>query len=118
MSYIDTDITLPGSSSTVSVKVLNIVSPKSNVPAAVFLSPINPGFERLTAPAYAFLIEHSSGRKILFDLGPRKDFTKLAPAVQGLLAHAEFDMSVDLDVTEQLKAGGVSLDEIDTVIWR
>lgn len=118
MSYIDTDITLPRSSSTVSVKVLNIVSPKSNVPAAVFLSPINPGLERLTTPAYAFLIEHSSGRKILFDLGPRKDFTKLAPAVQGLLAHAEFDMSVDLDVTEQLKAGGVSLDEIDTVIWR
>lgn len=116
MSYID--ITLPTSSSTVSVKVLNITSPKSNIPAAVFLSPINPGFDRLTAPTHAFLIEHSSGRKILFDLGPRKDFTKLAPAVQGLLAHAEFDMSVDLDIAEQLKAGGVFLEEIDTVIWR
>ncbi|KAE9387471.1 hypothetical protein BT96DRAFT_981427, partial [Gymnopus androsaceus JB14] len=113
----DINITLPKSSTTVSVKVLNTVSPKTSVPAALFLSPVKPGLERLPAPVYSFLIEHPSGRKALFDLGLMKDPTKLPPAIQGLLAHAGFEMSVDSDVVEQLKAGDVSVDDIDTVIW-
>ncbi|KAJ3840967.1 beta-lactamase-like protein [Lentinula raphanica] len=112
------DITLPKSPSTVSVKAFNIASPKTSIPAALFIHPVTPGRERLSSPDYAFLVEHtSSGRKVLFDLGPMKDFSKLPPAMQGLLGQAGFEMSVDVDITEQLKAGGVSVDEIDTVIW-
>ncbi|KIK54087.1 hypothetical protein GYMLUDRAFT_100214 [Collybiopsis luxurians FD-317 M1] len=67
---------------------------------------------------YAFLIEHSTnGRKIMFDLGPMKDFSRLPPAMQGLLVQAGVEMSVDVDVVEQLKTGGVAIEEIDTVIW-
>lgn len=112
------DITLPKSTSTVSVKALNIASPRTSIPAALFVTPVKPGKERLASPDYAFLIEHPSGRKVLFDLGPMKDFSKLPPAMQGLLAQGGFEMSVDADITEQLKAGGVSVDDIDSVIWR
>ncbi|KAE9390012.1 hypothetical protein BT96DRAFT_967852 [Gymnopus androsaceus JB14] len=113
----DVNITLPKSSVTVSVKVLDIASPKTNVAAALFLSPVKPGLERLSVPVYSFLIEHPSGRKALFDLGPMKDFTKLPPTLREMIAQAGFDMSVDSDVIEQLNAGGVSVDDIDTVIW-
>jgi len=112
----DVNITLPKSSATVSVKVLDIASPKTNVAAALFLSPVKPGLERLSVPVYSFLIEHPSGRKALFDLGPMKDFTKLPPTLREMIAQAGFDMSVDSDVIEQLNAGGVSVDDIDTAI--
>ncbi|KIK54099.1 hypothetical protein GYMLUDRAFT_88244 [Collybiopsis luxurians FD-317 M1] len=111
------DIALPKSAATVSVKVFNVSSPTTNIPAGLFLTPVKPGREKLFAVAYSFLIEHPSGRKVLFDLGPMKDFSKLPPAMQGLLSQAGFEMSVDTDITEQLKNGGVSLGEIDTVIW-
>ncbi|KAF5379605.1 hypothetical protein D9757_009218 [Collybiopsis confluens] len=108
----------PKSNSTVSVKAFDVGAPNCSIPAPLFIDPVNPGKEKLYVPAYAFLIEHhDSKRKIMFDLGPMKDFSKLAPAMQGMLAHGGFDIRVEHDITEQLQAGGISLNEIDTVVW-
>ncbi|KAF5379628.1 hypothetical protein D9757_009202 [Collybiopsis confluens] len=112
------DISLPKSSSTVTGKALNLASPTTNIPAGLFLSPVKPRKEKLWSNDYAFLIEHpNTGQKVMFDLGPMKDFTKLAPAMQGLLAQAGFEMTVDADIAEQLDAGGVSLEQVHSVIW-
>ncbi|KAK5003623.1 hypothetical protein LTR60_006778, partial [Cryomyces antarcticus] len=48
---------------------------------APFLQPDIKGKTKLTCPAFSFLIEHSSGKKVLFDLGVRKDFENLAPHI-------------------------------------
>ncbi|KIK54090.1 hypothetical protein GYMLUDRAFT_88239 [Collybiopsis luxurians FD-317 M1] len=110
-------VTLPKSTSTVSVKVLNVSTPTSTAPSSFFISPVKPGRERLSVVVHTFLIEHPNGRKMMFDLGGLKDPGQYSPAVKGLLSSQNFDMSVDADVTEQLNAGGIRLDQIDTVIW-
>ncbi|KIK54098.1 hypothetical protein GYMLUDRAFT_63408 [Collybiopsis luxurians FD-317 M1] len=111
------EIILPKSSSTVSVKVFNITSPNSTAPAGRFISPVKSGKERLYIAVYAFLIEHPNGRRMMFDLGLRKDLSGYSPVLQRLLREGKFDMKVEADITEQLKAGGISLEQVDTVIW-
>lgn len=44
---------------------------------ALFLQPDYTGHPNLTGPSLAFLIEHPSGKKIMFDLGVRHDWQKL-----------------------------------------
>ncbi|KAF5379601.1 hypothetical protein D9757_009210 [Collybiopsis confluens] len=112
------DFIIPQASSTVTVRVLDTVAPDSSLPAYLFVDPVKPGKEKLYEPDYAFLVEHhASGRKIMFDLGPMKDFRKLSQAMRGMLSQAPFDIRVNFDIVEQLQVGGISLSGIDTVIW-
>ncbi len=75
---------------------------------------------------FSFLVEHkSTGKKLMFDLGGRKDLQSLAPAVLESLKtvfssgeEMPFTMDVPEDVPEQLVKNGIALDEIQTVIWR
>ena len=55
----------------------------------------------------------------MFDLGARKDMENYAPALkEQALSHPLANLSVDRDIMEQLTEGGVTLESIDTVIWR
>ncbi|KAF9038988.1 hypothetical protein BDZ89DRAFT_1061126 [Hymenopellis radicata] len=114
--------TIPSSSVTISVKAINTGSTETALPALAFLSPIPPGNEVYHAPMYAFLLEHPSGKRLLFDLGMRKDESNLAPAVQGLIKlwndHGLRGLVVDEDVVERLASGGLKTSDIETVIWR
>jgi hypothetical protein len=74
---------------------------------------------------YAFLIQHPrTGRRIMFDLGTRKDIQNLAPKVLDIFKSVDLTPDghipffVTKDVPDQLVAGNVSLSSIDTVIWR
>ncbi|EEB93847.1 hypothetical protein MPER_07448, partial [Moniliophthora perniciosa FA553] len=111
--------TIPSSSSTVSVRCINVTTDDSDVPAALFLEPVLSGREALPAPAYAFLIEHPEKKKrIMFDLGPRKDTDKLSPTLLAQFGSIPgFNMKVEKDVVEQLNAEGIGPDDIDIVIW-
>ncbi|KAF9058755.1 beta-lactamase-like protein [Rhodocollybia butyracea] len=115
--YVIPTLSSQKSSSTVSVKAFNVCTPETNLPTGLFISPVKPGKEVLSVPDYAFLIEHPSGRKIMFDLGPLKDFSKLPPAMANLLPQTGLDIIVDKEITEQLQDSGVSVDEIDSIIW-
>jgi glyoxylase-like metal-dependent hydrolase (beta-lactamase superfamily II) len=76
------------------------------------------GHTWLQCPSYSFLIEHPlSGRKVLFDLGVRKDFENLAPAVTNWFKESETTCSVEKDITTILEEGGVKADEIESIIW-
>ncbi|MDV2583550.1 hypothetical protein, partial [Alkalibacillus haloalkaliphilus] len=77
-SYVDLGI--PASTATVDVKVFDLSSSNGKIPAAAFMVPVLPGHENLSAPVYAFLIEHD-GEHVMFDLGPRKDPENSAPSV-------------------------------------
>ncbi|KAF8067629.1 beta-lactamase-like protein [Lyophyllum atratum] len=73
----------------------------------------------MIAPMYAFLIEHKpTRRRIMFDLGPRKDPEKYPPAVANLLVRDRYmQIFVPQDITEQLIEGDIPLKSIGTVIW-
>lgn len=111
--------------------ILNKPQPLTYVPAVIdttswisalrttlFFEPPIKGYEELSVPSYSFLIEHPSGRKLLFDLGIRKDWENLSPTILGLMeklgpAKAE----VKKDVREQLEEHGVSGSSIEGIIW-
>ena len=77
------------------------------------------GFEKFQFASWAFLIEHPSGRKLVYDLGVRKDWENLAPA-HGIPAMVEggiLEMDVKDDVPNILKTNGVDLEGVEAVIW-
>jgi hypothetical protein len=63
---------IPDGQEMVTVKLIN---PVNFGPAIInrFMTPLVPGLETFnTCPSLTFLLEHSSGRKLVFDLGIRK----------------------------------------------
>ncbi|KAJ8096379.1 hypothetical protein PM082_011541 [Marasmius tenuissimus] len=111
-------ITIPYSSSTVSVQAFDVFASNSSLPAASFMEPILPGRDIMVIPAYSFLLEHTSGRRVMFDLGARKDVDGLPPAVQESIKNSpNVNLVIEKDIVEQLTGGGVALESIDTVIW-
>ncbi|KAK0202307.1 beta-lactamase-like protein [Desarmillaria ectypa] len=116
-SYSPSSIT----SSIVTVKAINVGASSTILPAAYFLEPVLPGYETMAAPIYAFFIEHrATGKRLMFDLGLRKDQENYPPEVQQLLTlwktHG-FGMAADKDVFDKLQEGGIDPATINTVIW-
>jgi hypothetical protein len=69
---------------------------------------------------WTFLIEHPRlKRRVLFDLGLRKDTNNLSPAAQEAISpDGPFPFTVNKDVPDQLVDAGILLDSIDALIWR
>ncbi|KAG7094419.1 hypothetical protein E1B28_008019 [Marasmius oreades] len=114
------DINVPQSSSTLTVRAFNVLTSASKAPLALFSEPVLPGRVLLDhVPAYAFLIEHNeSQRRVMFDLGPRKDKDGFAPQLHAaVLSIPGYELHVERDIVEQLQDGGVDLDSIQAVIW-
>ncbi|KAF8189890.1 hypothetical protein K438DRAFT_1832269 [Mycena galopus ATCC 62051] len=118
MSFLDLNI--PASMSTVTVKIFDIVDDPQKVIAGAssFLTPVAPGFENLTCPTFAFLVENTTTKKrVLFDLGPRKDLENGAPFIAAAVKAGYMAMPVSKDIGEQLAENGVDLNTISGVIW-
>lgn len=115
-------LSIPPGLTSIVVKAINLSTPETQMPAAAFMSPIKPGHENYYAPVYAFLLAHPSGKNLLFDLGPRKDFGQSSPAVQAyvqFLKDAGFRGLVnDADIIERLAKEGIRPGDIDVAIWR
>ncbi|CAK7212214.1 hypothetical protein SCUCBS95973_001375 [Sporothrix curviconia] len=124
---------IPASKNTVSVAVVDSAS-DIIVPTGAFMSPLVPGFEKLEARSFFFLIEQAAGqdgkapRRILFDLGLRQDWaTGLSPvSVKGLRAMldmktTEGEPAAKIEVTNDahtiLQQGGVDTDSIEAIVW-
>lgn len=70
--------------------------------------------------AWCFLIEHPSGRKLVYDLGTRKDYQNLAPALglqQMLESGFAKEFKVEKNMSEILVDGGLKLEGIEGIIW-
>lgn len=78
-----------------------------------FVKPVQKGHELINVTDVAFLIEHEpSGKKILFDLGCRKDYWNLPAVIQKRLGDVIPSLRVDKDVSEILQEKGVPPDSI------
>lgn len=88
MSQRQVSLTIPGSTSTVSVCA---ISPNRvlRVPPGLFLDPDIKGTAYSDTPCLCFLIEHNDGNgshhRFLFDLGVRKDWENSVPSGKSFL---------------------------------
>lgn len=114
-----TSVNIPEGQTAVKVSVIDNGA-RIRGPTSLFIEP--PILDHLeetgaAAPAYVFLIEHEKlQRKVVFDLGIRKDIQGYAPSV--LEYHKAFTIQSGLDVFEVLQAGGIDLNNIEAIIWR
>ena len=112
------DLHIPSANSIVQVSIIDTTTHIGGIPNGLFMVPPIPGYEYLNCPSYSFLIEHSSGRKILFDLGVRKDWDNLAPKVFNRLKESDWDIRVPKDVREILEEEGIDPGTVDGIVWR
>ncbi|KAF2813780.1 putative N-acyl homoserine lactonase AttM, partial [Mytilinidion resinicola] len=106
----------PSSSSTVKVSVID-TNTRISLPFGLFLTPVFKGKDRLSAPSYSTLIEHPSGRKLLFDLGVRKDWENLAPFILAMNQQIGATIAAGKNVSDVLSENGINPSEIESVIW-
>ena len=111
------DLHIPPSDATVSVRIINTTVHITNIPFDLFVTPHIHGNDTLSCPAYSFLVEHPSSRKLLFDLGVRKDPENLAPVVISRIRKGNWGCATEKDVREILEEDGVDLDDIEGIIW-
>ncbi|KAK1658741.1 beta-lactamase-like protein [Colletotrichum godetiae] len=113
----DTAHNLPcPSGASVTVSVLNNCFLRG-VPTAPYVEPIRPGHETFNdLPCLVFLIENSTGRKVLFDLGLRKDWEKLSPVSLTEIQNDKIHIVLEEDIVDILQRGGIEPGEIEAVV--
>ncbi|KAF2276596.1 Metallo-hydrolase/oxidoreductase [Westerdykella ornata] len=89
------------------------------LPERLFVTDADPE-KRTTVPSMSFLIQHPSSTSskttnILFDLGLKRDFSGYRPAQQHHISQRQPTI-VSPDAAESLQKGGLSPQDIDTVI--
>ena len=102
----------------ISVKLIN---PVNFGPSQIrrFMKPPVEGLETFpSVPSLCFLLEHPSGRKLVWDLGIRKDYENYAPKIANYIPTTGYSIDAPKHVSEILEDGGVPLDQIEAVIWR
>ena len=113
-------INAPASDVTVRVSAIDTTLWMDGVACNIMWDPEIKGFNSVKCGAWCFLIEHPSGRKLLYDLGCRKDFENSPPAL-GLKQMVESGMMLKVEVEKNvstiLEEGGTSLKEIEGIIW-
>lgn len=110
------NLNIPGSRNTVDVRIIDTTS-SLGLPMDVFVEPHIKGMDEHFVPALSFLIEHDSGRKLLFDLGVRPDYKNLAPANYALIAGNNGNLTVQKGVAQILKDNGFNPNKLEAIIW-
>ncbi|KAL4945771.1 hypothetical protein BDV06DRAFT_219015 [Aspergillus oleicola] len=83
-----------------------------------FMAPPVPGVETIPRnPAFSFLLEHDSGRKLVFDLGIRKDYQNYSRKIAQYIPTTGYTIEVDKNVADILLDRGVDLGDVEGVIW-
>jgi len=91
----------------------------SGANATTFVTPKLEGFNEMPImPAWSFLVESSTGTKVVFDLAvPPDAYNSYAPAVVQQLKDFGWDFRAEKHVADILKEGGVDLTEVESIIW-
>ncbi|CAH0047343.1 unnamed protein product [Clonostachys solani] len=109
------NLEIPPSQHVVNVSVIDSTA-NVRCPWGFFVKNPLPGHETLECPSFVFLVQHPSGKRVLFDLGLRKDIEGFPPVIQQGMKGMH--MEAEKDIAQILKdSGKLSLDEIDAIIW-
>lgn len=83
------------------------------------VTPTIKGVENLEVPSYSFLVEHPTGRKLLFDLGTRQDWENLSPAAVSMARGLDARLTVRKKggVRQILEEHGVDASSVEAVVW-
>lgn len=112
------EIELPQGETSITVKLIN---PVNFGPAQIhrFMAPPVPGLESFpTSPSLSFLLEHPTGRRLVWDLGIRKDYHNYSPSIARYLPTTKYNIQVENSVADILEDHGVSRNSIEAVVWR
>ena len=113
----DLPVRIPPGNKTVSVKLVNPVHFGPSI-IGRFMKPDVPGFDRIeSVPSNCFLLQHSSGRNLVWDLGIRSDHQNYAPSIARYLPTTGYQFDHRGDVVDQIQRGGVKLEDVEAVIW-
>ncbi|KAF7720036.1 Uncharacterized protein PECH_008091 [Penicillium ucsense] len=107
--------TLPAAGACAQVSAIDSAS-ISNLPLEPYFHCDLPRLQRVTIPAFSFIITNAQGRRVLFDLGLRKDWTKLSPTAVAEVYHDELDIRCEQDVRDILEAHDVSAEGVEAII--
>ncbi|KAI8711295.1 Lactamase-B domain-containing protein [Fusarium sp. LHS14.1] len=89
------------------------------VPTAPYVQPIVHGHGHFSGlPCLVFLIQNFSGRRVLFDLGTRKDWRNLSPMVLVEVDRDKIEVDIQEDVVYCLRQGGIAPHDIEAVVLR
>ncbi|CAD0013444.1 unnamed protein product [Aureobasidium pullulans] len=89
------------------------------LPIEEFLKPKYKGKDQLTGPTFSFLIEHNSGKRLLFDLGIRKDADNMAPTIVHSFKSKGWTVKAEKNTADILQEAGFDIQggAIDAVIY-
>lgn len=102
------DLKIPHSDRTVTVKIVNSTAFMRTTAIGTFMYPTYKGHEAMSGPAFSFLVEHEAEgktRRLLFDLGIRKDWQNLAPLWVSYLSDGTWDLHTEKNVQDILEQG-------------
>jgi hypothetical protein len=103
----------------VKVSIIDSTSRNSNGAVDFLMGPPVAGYEiKHGTPSYSFFVEHPSGRKVLFDLGVRKDFPVMDAPIARRIGKMGWKLTVERNVIEILNEHGVKGEDIEAIIWR
>lgn len=111
-------LTIPNGKSA-TVQIIDTTT-RVQAPASAFMCPPIQGHTHIYVPAYSFMItQQNSNRKVLFDLGLRKDWQSHPPVIQDLISGPDWKMDVKQNVAEILQDSGIDVKAgaIEAVIW-
>ena len=104
---------------TVNVSIIDTTTKLTNIPWSFLMKPAIKGHDRSKdLPALSFLIEHSSGRRVLFDLGTRKDFMQIDAPISARVKDLGWQPSAEKNVIEILEENNIPGRSIEALIWR
>lgn len=110
-------VRIPPGKETVKVGLINAVN---FGPAQIkrFMAPPVPGLETFkSSPSHSFLIEHPSGKKLVWDLGIRKDYHNYSKSIADYIPTTKYKIEVEKNVVDILEENGVRGEDIESVIW-
>jgi hypothetical protein len=107
----------PGAAARLSI--IDSTSRMHNMPTSMLLSPSVDGFEMFPPlGSWSFLIESSTGTKVLFDLGFPSNVESSPPIVAKQLEEFKVEIKPKRNLADVLRENGVESGEIKSVVWR
>lgn len=100
------------------VSIIDTTSSIGKLQLGHLMGPPVPGLPYLpTFPSYSFLVTSPQGKKVLFDLGIRKDWQKYSPLIQERLKGRGWEVGAEKNVDEILEENGVDKGSVGGIVW-